>query len=102
MVLIEEFYVFSIDLHRLYYGIITLIPKVIGASDIRQFRPDTVINLIFSILAKGFTNRVAPLADRITHPDKRHSSEIDTSWMGFWFSVSSFMKSVPSTSRMSS
>uniref|UniRef100_A0A453EWV6 Reverse transcriptase domain-containing protein n=1 Tax=Aegilops tauschii subsp. strangulata TaxID=200361 RepID=A0A453EWV6_AEGTS len=70
MALFEEFYVGTIDLHRLNYGIITLIPKVPGASDIRQFLPITVINVIFRILAKGYANRVAPLADRITHPDQ--------------------------------
>uniref|UniRef100_A0A453R3X6 Reverse transcriptase domain-containing protein n=1 Tax=Aegilops tauschii subsp. strangulata TaxID=200361 RepID=A0A453R3X6_AEGTS len=70
MALFEEFYVGSIDLKRLNYGIITLIPKVPGASDIRQFRPITVINVIFRILAKGYANKVAPLADRITHPDQ--------------------------------
>uniref|UniRef100_A0A453FRQ8 Uncharacterized protein n=2 Tax=Aegilops tauschii subsp. strangulata TaxID=200361 RepID=A0A453FRQ8_AEGTS len=70
MALFEEFYVGSIDLQRLNYGIITLIPKVPGASDIRQFRPITVINVIFRTLAKGHANRVAPLANRITHPDQ--------------------------------
>ncbi|KAE8787553.1 Signal recognition particle 54 kDa protein, chloroplastic [Hordeum vulgare] len=70
MALFEDFYVGSIDLHRLNYGIITLIPKVTRASDIRQFWPITVINVIFRILAKGFTNRVTPLADQITHPNQ--------------------------------
>ena len=69
MALFDEFYVGSIDLTRLNFGIITLIPKVTGASDIRQFRPITVINVIFRILAKGYANRVAPIADRIIHPD---------------------------------
>ena len=70
MALFEEFYVGTIDLHCLNYGIISLIPKVPGASDIRQFCPITVINVIFRILAKGYANRVAPSADRITHPDQ--------------------------------
>lgn len=70
MALFDEFYVGSIDLARLNYGIISLIPKVPGASDIRQFRPITVINVIFRILAKGYANRVTPLADRITHPNQ--------------------------------
>ena len=38
--------------------------------EIRQFRPITVINVIFRILAKGYAIRVAPIADRITHPDQ--------------------------------
>ncbi|KAE8774930.1 putative NOT transcription complex subunit VIP2 [Hordeum vulgare] len=48
----------SIDLHRLNYGMITLVPGIIGASEIRQFCPITMINVIFRILAKGFVNRV--------------------------------------------
>ncbi|XP_073355625.1 uncharacterized protein [Aegilops tauschii subsp. strangulata] len=70
MALSEEFFVGSIDLARLDFGIITLIPKVTGASDIRQFRPITVINVIFRILARGYALRVAPIADGITHPDQ--------------------------------
>lgn len=47
----EEFYVGMLDLNRLNYGVITLLPKVPGASDIRQFHPIMVINVIFRILA---------------------------------------------------
>jgi hypothetical protein len=35
----HEFYIGTLDLARLNYGVITLIPKVIGATNIRQFRP---------------------------------------------------------------
>ena len=70
MALFEEFYSGSMDLGRLNYGIITLIPKVSGASDIRQFRPITVINVIFRILAKGYANSVTLLANSITHPNQ--------------------------------
>nr|XP_020149437.1 uncharacterized protein LOC109734646 [Aegilops tauschii subsp. strangulata] len=70
MAIFDEFYVGTIDLGRLNYGIISLIPKVPGASDIRQFRPITVINVIFRILAKGYANRVTLLADLITHPNQ--------------------------------
>lgn len=59
-----------LDLSWLNYGIITLIPKVLGVSDICQFRPITVINVIFRILAKVHANRVALLADRLTHPNQ--------------------------------
>ncbi|KAE8807983.1 putative NOT transcription complex subunit VIP2 [Hordeum vulgare] len=53
MALFEEVYVGSIDLHRLNYGIITLIPKVTDALYIRQFNPIMVINVVFRILVKG-------------------------------------------------
>ncbi|KAE8771995.1 hypothetical protein D1007_56071 [Hordeum vulgare] len=67
----EEFYVGSIGLHRLIYGIITLIPKVTSASDIRHFHPIIVINVIFCIPAKGYAaNRVTPLAECIAHPNQ--------------------------------
>ena len=69
MAIFDEFYVGSIDLGRLNYGMILLIPKVSGAADIRQFCPITVINVIFRILAKGYTNRVTLLVDLITHPN---------------------------------
>ncbi|KAE8813355.1 Signal recognition particle 54 kDa protein, chloroplastic [Hordeum vulgare] len=59
------------NLSRLNFGIIFLTPKVPGASDIRQFRPITVINVIFRILAKGYTSRAALLAPRITHPNQK-------------------------------
>ena len=70
MAIFDEFYVGAIGLRRLNYEIISLIPKVPGASDIRQFRPITVINVIFRILAKGYANRVTLLADRVTHPNQ--------------------------------
>ncbi|KAE8801651.1 Signal recognition particle 54 kDa protein, chloroplastic [Hordeum vulgare] len=66
----EKFYVGSINLHLRNYGIITLIPKVVDAFDIRQFCTITVIIVILRILAKGYINRVAPLADRITHSEQ--------------------------------
>ncbi|KAE8803630.1 hypothetical protein D1007_20472 [Hordeum vulgare] len=69
MALFREFDQGLSDLTRLNFGIITLIPKVPRDSDIRQFRPIMVINVIFGILAKGYASRVALLAPRITHPN---------------------------------
>ncbi|KAE8804330.1 Signal recognition particle 54 kDa protein, chloroplastic [Hordeum vulgare] len=69
MAMFEEFFVGTTDLARLNFWI-SLIPKVLGESDIRHFHPIMMINVIFRILAKGFANRVVPLADRITHPDQ--------------------------------
>lgn len=52
MAMFQDFYVGILDLSRLNFGVITPIPKVLGASNIRQFYPITVINVIFRILAK--------------------------------------------------
>ncbi|KAE8810218.1 Signal recognition particle 54 kDa protein, chloroplastic [Hordeum vulgare] len=69
MAIFDEFFVGSIDLALLNFGIITLIPKVPCVAEIGQFRSITVINVIFRILAKGYANMVTLLVDRITHPD---------------------------------
>ncbi|XP_071677031.1 uncharacterized protein [Lolium perenne] len=52
MPMFQEFYVGTLDMGRLNYGVITLIPKVVGATDIRQFRPITVINVIQRLFSK--------------------------------------------------
>ena len=57
--LFREFSRGTLDLSQLNYGIISMIPKVLSAADIRQFRPITVLNVIFQILAKGYATRAA-------------------------------------------
>ncbi|KAE8809575.1 hypothetical protein D1007_13868 [Hordeum vulgare] len=52
MPMFQEFFIGTLDIGRLNFGIITLIPKVVGASDIRQFRPIMVINVVAQIFAK--------------------------------------------------
>ncbi|XP_073358143.1 uncharacterized protein [Aegilops tauschii subsp. strangulata] len=68
--LFREFSRGTLDMSRLNYGIISLIPKVPGAADIRQFRPITILNVIFRILAKGYATRAALIAPRIHHPNQ--------------------------------
>ena len=76
MAIFDEFYVGSIDIGRLNFGIISLIPKVPGASDIRQFRPITVINVIFRILAKAHAIGAAPIVAQITNPNQSPSLRV--------------------------
>ena len=45
MPMFQEFYSGTLVLSRLNFGVITLIPTVVGATDVRQFRPITVINV---------------------------------------------------------
>ncbi|KAE8767940.1 hypothetical protein D1007_60629 [Hordeum vulgare] len=52
MPMFHEFYIGTLDMGRINFGVIALIPKVVGASDIRQFRPITVINVLARIFAK--------------------------------------------------
>jgi hypothetical protein len=51
-----------VDVERLNFGILTLIPKVQGAKDIQHFRPISLINVIFKFVAKAFALRLTPIA----------------------------------------
>ncbi|KAE8797184.1 retrotransposon unclassified [Hordeum vulgare] len=68
MPMFQEFYIGTLDMGRIGYGVIALIPKVVGASDIRQFRPITVINVVARIFAKVCATRLSPMAEQIAHP----------------------------------
>jgi hypothetical protein len=58
----------TVDIARLNFGILTLIPKVAGAVDIKQFRPIALINMIFKIVSKAYAIRLSPVAHRIISP----------------------------------
>ena len=68
MPMFQEFYTGTLVMSRINFGVITLIPKVVGATDIRQFRPITVINVIQRIFTKVSASRLAPILERLTHP----------------------------------
>ena len=53
-----------VDISRLNFGALTLIPKVPGAEDIRHFRPIALINVIFKFVAKAYALRLSPVAHR--------------------------------------
>nr|XP_020188520.2 uncharacterized protein LOC109774221 [Aegilops tauschii subsp. strangulata] len=53
-----------VDIARLNYGVLSLIPKVSDADNIRQFRPIALINVPFKICAKACTSRLIPIAHR--------------------------------------
>jgi hypothetical protein len=53
---------------HLNFGVITLILKVVGATDIRQFRLITMNNVIQQIFTKAYASLIAPVIERLTHP----------------------------------
>ena len=57
----------SVDISCLNFGVLSLIPKVQGADDIRQFRPIALINVPFKICAKACATRLVPIAHRVIH-----------------------------------
>ncbi|KAE8776878.1 hypothetical protein D1007_50370 [Hordeum vulgare] len=68
MPMFHEFYIGTLDMGRINYGVIVLIPKLVGAAEIWQFRPITVINVVARIFAKVCATRLSPVAERIAHP----------------------------------
>jgi hypothetical protein len=56
----------TVDIARLNFGILSLIPKVPGADNIKQFRPIALINVIFKLVSKAFAVRLSPVAHRTT------------------------------------
>lgn len=59
-----------IDIKRLNFGVLALLPKVTGVDNIRQFRPITLIDVSFHLFAKGLATRLAPVAHKIIHPNR--------------------------------
>jgi hypothetical protein len=53
-----------VNVSRLNFGILSLIPKVKGADSIKQFCPIALINVIFKFIAKAYAIRLALLANR--------------------------------------
>jgi len=55
----------QLDLDRLNYGMITLIPKEPEAKTLKKFRPISLLNCSFKIFAKMLNNRLVVVADRL-------------------------------------
>jgi len=59
------FYNDKLDIKRLNYGVITLVPKLKEANNIKHFRPICLLNVDFKCFTKVLTNRLGPVAKKI-------------------------------------
>ena len=55
--LVEDFYENNLDLSRINYGEISLIPKGKDADRIQKYRPICLLNVLFKIFCKILANR---------------------------------------------
>jgi hypothetical protein len=62
--ILNDFMLGRIDISRLNFAILTLIPKVPGADLVSQFHPISLINVIFKIVSKAFAYRLDPIAHK--------------------------------------
>jgi hypothetical protein len=58
----EDLYNDQLDIKRLNYGVITLIPKLKDVNNIKQYRPIYLLNVDYKCFTKALTNRLVPVA----------------------------------------
>uniref|UniRef100_A0A0A9GRN8 Reverse transcriptase domain-containing protein n=1 Tax=Arundo donax TaxID=35708 RepID=A0A0A9GRN8_ARUDO len=56
----NDFFNGTLDVNRLNYGIITLIPKCANAERIQQYRPICLLNCVYKWITKGMTIKIEP------------------------------------------
>ena len=65
MDMVNDFYLGNLDIGRLNYGVITLIPKVKDANSIKQFKPICLLNVSFKIFTKLLLDRLTVVAGKL-------------------------------------
>jgi mannosylglycoprotein endo-beta-mannosidase len=55
----------TLDVQRLNYGVITLLPKVSGADKIQQYRPICLLRCLCKLITKMLTLRLDPYAKKL-------------------------------------
>ena len=70
MALVRSFEEELLDIRRLNYVILTLIPKEADATEMKKFRPIALINCSFKIFSKTLNNRLIRIIDRLISPNQ--------------------------------
>ena len=64
----NDFHKGKLDLYRLNCALITLFPKVGDATNMKQFRPISLLHCSFKIFSKILTLRLSSVVQRIVAP----------------------------------
>jgi len=67
MQLFLDFHEGKVDISRLNYGVITLLPKVSDATKIQQCRPICLLNCLYKLITKVLTVRLEKTAEKLIH-----------------------------------
>lgn len=65
--LFDDFFHEKVDISRLNYRIITLLPKVKEANRIQQYRPICLLNCLYKLITKTLTIRLEATAEKLIH-----------------------------------
>ena len=68
--LFDDFHKGRVDISRINYGVITLLPKVSDAVRIQQFRPICLLNCLYKLITKTLTLRIEKVAEKLIHPNQ--------------------------------
>ncbi|PVH36725.1 hypothetical protein PAHAL_6G153500 [Panicum hallii] len=63
----DDFYAGNLNVNRLNYGAITLLPKNADAERIQQYRPICLLNCLYKLITKVLTIRLEPFMLKIIH-----------------------------------
>jgi hypothetical protein len=63
--LFKDFYDGNLKIERLNYGMVTLLPKVDNAADMKNFRPICLLNVCYKIISKVLNNRLASCITKV-------------------------------------
>ena len=66
MAIFIDFYNGDLDIYRLNFAILTIIPKEKEATTMNKFRPISLLNCIFKLFTKVLTSRLGVLMNLIT------------------------------------
>ena len=80
MALVDAFNGNELDIARLNYVILTLIPKEENATEMKKFRPIALINCSFKIFSKALNNRLIRIIDRLISPNQTAFIKADIFW----------------------
>ena len=62
MCMFQDFEKGSLDIKRLNFWVITLVPKIKEANNVKQYSPICLLNVDFKCFTKVLTNRLVPIA----------------------------------------
>jgi hypothetical protein len=68
--LFDDFFKEKVDISRINYGIILLLPMKSDASTIQQYKPICLLNCIYKLITKTLTLRMEEVADKFIHSNQ--------------------------------
>jgi hypothetical protein len=68
--LVQAFHGGKLDLFRINFATLTLIPKIDYATEMKNFRPISLLNCSFKIFGKLLTSRLEKVSERLVAPEQ--------------------------------